>query len=165
MRVRSGVWIAAAVAAALVLVFSHVSGGQSSAHDDRAQALRHIQTGDYDAALDLLTTAARQGDAAALHLMGDLYLHGQGVPQDPRRALRFYRSAEQSGHAPASTAIGLIYHNGLGVPEDRVKAYVQFARAGGAGSSRALRQIRSALTPEQIAEAERQIAGMGLADS
>lgn len=165
LRFRSGVWVAAATAAAAVLAFSYASGGQSSAQDERSQALQHIQTGDYDAALQSLAAAARLGDAASLHLMGDLYLHGRGVEADPQRALRLYRGAEQGGHAPASSAIGLIYHEGIGVPEDRVKAYVQFARAGGAASGRTLRRMRLALTPEQLAEAERQLAGLRLADS
>jgi uncharacterized protein len=165
LRFKSGVWVAAAAAAAAVLVFSYASGGRSSAQDERSQALQHIQTGDYDAALQSLSAAARRGDAAALHLMGDLYLHGRGVEADPRRALRLYRGAEQAGHAPASTAIGVIYHDGIGVPEDRVKAYVQFTRAGGAASARTLRQIRSALTSEQLAEAERQLASLRSADS
>jgi hypothetical protein len=57
LRFKSGVWVAAAAAAA-VLVFSYASGGRSSAQDERSQALQHIQTGDYDAALQSLSAAA-----------------------------------------------------------------------------------------------------------
>lgn len=158
-RKLASIWIVSLFAAGAVLAASHLHGSELDLNAEReARAL--LDEGAYGEAIARLKPAARQGDAAALFLLGEIYRKGQGVEPDPGRALRLYRGAEAAGHAAASAAIGLMYHHGHGVPEDRVQAYIQLNRSGEAVSPRVIRQMRDALDPEQLAEAERRLAAM-----
>ena len=47
-----------------------------------------------------------------------MYGNGQGVPQDGRAAMKWFRLAAEQGNATAQTNLGLMYGNGDGVPQD-----------------------------------------------
>jgi TPR repeat protein len=106
---------------------------------------------------------AEQGDVGAQFLLGLMYEHGRGVPQDETEAVRWYRLAANQGFAVAQSNLGVMYRNGRGVPQDDVAAHMWLDLATGAQSSRYERDlyvtlrddVAAGMTPEQIAEAQR----------
>ena len=83
--------------------------------------------------IDSLRQAAEQGNANAQNNLGAMYATGQGVPQDDREAVKWYRMAAEQGDAYAQYNLGFAYANGEGVPEDdreAVKWYRMAAEQG-----------------------------------
>jgi len=61
---------------------------------------------------------AAQGDNAAQFQMGVMYTLGQGVKQDHKKAIKWYRDAAMQGDGNAQTNLGYFYKNGQGVKQD-----------------------------------------------
>ena len=57
-------------------------------------------------------------DAAAMTLLGELYNQGLGVPQDPVRAVEWYRLAAQRGDPHALASLGLMALDGRGMAKN-----------------------------------------------
>ena len=62
-----------------------------------------------------------------------MYAEGDGVPQDEREAVRWYRRAADQGHAGAQEHIGFRYANGWGVPQDFREGATWLRRAADQG--------------------------------
>jgi TPR repeat protein len=58
---------------------------------------------------------AEQGDADAQASLGFMYGNGQGVPQDYKEAVRWFRKAAEQGNANAQCNLGVAYDSGQGV--------------------------------------------------
>lgn len=100
---------------------------------------------------------AEQGDAAAQHMMGFMYQHGDGVPMDSAEAARWVRKAAEQGLAIAQNTLGLHYWHGMGVLRDYVQAYMWLNLAAAQGRDTSIRHradIADHMTPAQIAEAQ-----------
>ena len=54
------------------------------------------QSGDYATALREWTPLAKQGNVGAQYLLGVMYRKGQGVPQDYKSAVKWWRLAAKS---------------------------------------------------------------------
>jgi S1-C subfamily serine protease len=78
--------------------------------------------GDYATALREWSPLAKQGHAHAQLYLGFMYYQGQGVPQDSKEGLRWYRLAAEQGDAFAQHMLGLLYATGQGVPQDSKEA-------------------------------------------
>jgi len=61
--------------------------------------LAALQKGDYAAALREWTPLAERGDAVAQFNLALMYYRGQGVRQDDKTALRWFRLAAEQGHS------------------------------------------------------------------
>ena len=85
---------------------------------DYQKGLTAYESGDYATALRECTPLAKQGDAIAQTLLGTMYDEGQGVPQDNKTAVKWYRLAAKQGVSSAQFSLGLMYANGDGVPQD-----------------------------------------------
>ena len=112
--------------------------------------------------VELVRLAAEAGFDRAQYNMGKFYRDGRGglVPDAVRSAEWFRRAAEQ-GYAKAQRHLGARYAAGAGVPQDPVAAYVWTALAARhdlLSATGNLSDLRGALTPVQIAEADRRIA-------
>ena len=70
-----------------------------------------------------------------------IHIGGYGVPQDSKKALKFYNLACDKGVAPACQNIGVMYCNGEGVPQDEVKGVGYFRRACDVGEWMACRNF------------------------
>jgi TPR repeat protein len=126
----------------------------------------HQAPQDYREAAKWFRLAAERGNPAAQFYLGLMHAKGQGVPQDRVEAANWYRRAADGGNPEAQYNLGLAYANGEGVPQDNVSAHMCFnlASNGFAASdsdkrSSAIRNrdvVAAKMTPEQIAEAERQ---------
>ena len=102
--------------------------------------------------------AAEQGYATAQYNLGIMYAEGQGVLQDDKEAVKWYRKAAEQGYAKAQTNLGIMYAEGQGVLQDNALAHMWFNIAGangekGGADNRA--KIEKAMTPAQIAEAQK----------
>lgn len=109
--------------------------------------------GDYARALALSSTAAAQGDVAAMNLLGIQYYLGAGVGRDFVQARRWFEQAASGGHDQAQLNLGLIHMRGLGVERDLERAYAWMDRARIGGNPRAvhyLEIIALQITPNQI---------------
>ena len=84
-----------------------------------------------------LRAKAEQGDAAAQHDLGVLYVNGEGVPQVSAEAVRWFRLAAEQGLARAQNKLGLSYAESEGVPQDDAKAVRWYRLAAEQGLSNA----------------------------
>ena len=111
-----------------------------------------------DRKAEQLRQAADQGDAEAQYKLGVRYAEGDGVPQDHREAVKWYRLAAEQALAEAQDNLGRMYARGDGVPEDYVKADVWLNLAAAQGNGNAVKGkdlIRPIMTSEQVAESQR----------
>ena len=70
-----------------------------------------------------------------------MYEKGQGVPQNYKTAVKWYRLAAKQGHAKAQFNLGLTYYCGKGVPQDYRTAVKWCRRAAEQGNPRAQRGL------------------------
>ncbi|MGD0364841.1 MAG: tetratricopeptide repeat protein, partial [Bryobacteraceae bacterium] len=96
------------------------------------------------------------------HDLGDLYRHGQEIPQDHGEAVKWSRKAAEQGLADAQYRLGLAYYNGEGVAQNYVQAHIWLDLAASVSAGDDLKKYSSArdevaakMTPQQIAEAQR----------
>lgn len=88
---------------------------------------------------------AAKGDVQACFELGDRYLEGDGVPQDPMQAIPLFEQAAKGGVTNAWFKLGKIYHDGLGVPADYVRALDYFTRAARANVTEAQHNLGAML--------------------
>ena len=66
-----------------------------------------------------------------------MYYFGQGVSQDYREALKWFRLAARQGIAEAQAILGLMYDCGEGVPQDYKEAMKWYRFAAERGNANA----------------------------
>lgn len=79
----------------------------------------------------MLTTGAKQGNAAAQNLHGAMYQHGRAVTEDYAESARWTRKAAEQSYAYAQRNLGLLYGMGKGIPKDFAEAVRWFKKAAG----------------------------------
>ena len=84
-----------------------------------------------------LRPAGEGGDARAFVLLGNMYLDGMGVVQNPIEAFGLYRRAALLGNTDAMIATASLYQQGLGTARDIKYAIAWFERAARLGSGTA----------------------------
>ena len=73
--------------------------------------------------------AAQRGDAEAQYRLGEKYSCGQGVEEDDKLAVKWYRKAAEQGSAEAQKELGDMYRYGFGVEEDYKEAVKWYRKA------------------------------------
>jgi len=91
--------------------------------------------------------------------LGEFFLEGKDVPQDPAQAAEWFRRAAEQKHHGAQYALGGLYSQGRGVPKDLVKSY-EWVRISSPKLDRHTRDVLATLakkmTPAQVDDAEKQ---------
>lgn len=90
--------------------------------------------------------SVEQGDARAQNILGDLYAHGKGVPQDYAQAAQWYRRAGDQGLPTAQCNLAALYAAGAGVtndPGEAVRWYRKAAEKNSADAQYNLAQMLS----------------------
>jgi TPR repeat protein len=90
-----------------------------------------------NAAFEEVKRKAEAGDAEAQSDLGLMYFLGQGVEQDYKEAVEWWRKAAEQGDAKAQRNLGVMYANGRGVEQDyrqAVEWYRKAAEQGYAGA-------------------------------
>ena len=133
------------IAVALLLLSATSAAAADTDTDDVADqiaernqlsiAVKALDRGDYTTALPAFRWLAEQGHAEAQYFVGAMYDLGQGVPEDDRQAVVWYRKAAEQGHASAQVSLGVMYDFGRGVPEDDRQAVVWYLKAAEQGHS------------------------------
>ncbi|MFX9912184.1 tetratricopeptide repeat protein, partial [Acinetobacter baumannii] len=62
-----------------------------------------------------ISRLAERGDAGAQAKLGELYVEGQVVPQDYKKAFEWYSKAAQQENDEAQFTVGMMYYKGEGV--------------------------------------------------
>jgi len=93
-----------------------------SALADGVAGLKAYESGDYATALKEFLPLAEAGQPSAQAAIGQMYLDGHGVPQDPAQAAIWLEKAAGGGNARARAQIGALYATGTGVQQDEMKA-------------------------------------------
>ena len=118
--------------------------------------------GDYVLAARELAPLAQHGNAKALGLLGFLYEHGFGEPQDYDAAADFYARGAVQGDPFAQAMLGLMYDKGHGVPLDVIFAYKWLNLAAARSQdheretfARLRDAVASKMSKDEIAEGQR----------
>lgn len=137
-------------------------------------ALGHAYTQGYGVSQDLAAAArwfeaaAEQGDVDAQTMLGQSYAQGIGVTRDLQAARGWWLKAAEQGGRTAQAKVAFLYALGRGGDKDLVQAYRWFTLAsvvaegekpGKVDWSGYREDVRSRMSPEQIAEAEALIKG------
>ena len=99
-------------------------------------------TSESDNIADLMTKA-EQGDADAQFNLGRMYDAGQGVPQDFREVVRWFRAAAEQGHESAQFSLGFMYFMGEAIPMDYKEAFRWYRESAVQGNSSAQSSLGS----------------------
>jgi len=125
---------------------------------DFDEGLAAYKAGDYATAEEEFKKAAYKGDALAQHNLGFGYDTGDGVTQDKKEAVKWYRLSAEQGYASAQSNLGLMYPNGEGVIQDNGYAHMWFniAASNGDESGKGNRDIiAKRMTLAEILEAQK----------
>ena len=83
--------------------------------------------------LKSLKVLAEKGDAQAQSALGAVYAVGQGVKQDSKEAVKWFRKAAEQRCAKAQYNLGVIYRDSEGVLKDFKEAVKWFRKAAEQG--------------------------------
>ena len=100
---------------------------------------------------------AEKGDRVAQCNLGWFYYKGEGVEQDFKEAMKWYRKAAEQGDTKTQFNLGAMYYKGQGVEQDNVAAYAWLNIAASNGLQNAQKGksvVAKEMTAEQITEAE-----------
>ncbi|MEM8623612.1 MAG: tetratricopeptide repeat protein [Pseudomonadota bacterium] len=127
--------------AAAMLTGSGSTGAQTGGPELPASLTEVIEAataGDLEKALELLKTAADQGNADASLGLAELYRTGTGVEASLSEALPHYEVAANQGNATALLRLGEVFFLGApGIEKDEDRALFYFQASADAGESRA----------------------------
>ncbi|MDA7599387.1 sel1 repeat family protein, partial [Alphaproteobacteria bacterium] len=90
--------------------------------------------------------------------LGVMYKNGEGVPQNYKAAVKWYRLAAEQGDAKAQFVLGAIYFLGQGVPRDDVYAHMWWNIAAATGNEDAVKSrdiITKMMSPADISKAQK----------
>jgi TPR repeat protein len=79
-----------------------------------------LDQGDYAATYRLVLPLAEHGNAGAQAMLGEIYLNGQGVPEDYAEALKWFHKAADQGDAKSCHRTMRKRRNGIALPPSRV---------------------------------------------
>ena len=84
----------------LALTFLFLFSG-SVYGDDLQDAAKAVRNKEYDRAYKLVLPLAQQGNPIAQYNLGAMYSNGEGVAQDYKEAIQWYRLAAEQEHPNA----------------------------------------------------------------
>jgi TonB family protein len=112
--------------------------------------------------IDKLWRRADAGDAKAQLKLAHILLEPPNTAADDEKGLSLLQKAAKQGLPEAQFQMGeYIYHRGKDSP-DYVTAYMWYAlarRGGYKRSEKALKEVASRMTPDQLAEAQKRVEG------
>lgn len=116
---KTGNWLGALTALGLLVA--------SGAMADVERGLKAKAKEDYKSALIEFRKSADAGEPEAMVELGNLYLNGQGVPEDRDVYADLIQRAAEQGYAPAENSMGWIYSFWRDKPEIGIKWFIRAA--------------------------------------
>ena len=98
-----------------------------------ADAIALYTKGDYAGAVRAFSPLALQGNALAETFLGEMYVHGNGVPADPVQGVHWLTLAAAQGQAAAEADLGDAYYFGAGVSQGYAEALKYYNAAAQQG--------------------------------
>jgi TPR repeat protein len=92
---------------------------------------------DYKTARELWLPLAEEGEPKAQFFLGFMHDMGFGVPENDKKAIKWYELAAEQGDPRAQLFTGFMYDSGQGVPKDYQKAVKWYQLALGQGFKQA----------------------------
>ncbi len=114
------------LATAGLILTLHMGPVSANALQDAQDA---IDSQNYAAALEQLRPLAREGNADASNLLGQMYEKGLGVDADEEEAARLYRQGANQGHLDSVTSLRALQNRAFSQEFDRL---MPLAKAGNA---------------------------------
>jgi TPR repeat protein len=108
------------------------------------QARDEFSRGDYKAAYRDWTTAAGQGNGAAMYNLGVMSLTGKGGPKDITAAAKWFKASAEAGHSGGMVNWGLCRLNGFGTAKDEAAGFQWIQKAADKGSPNAMGMLAEA---------------------
>ncbi|TNE67907.1 MAG: sel1 repeat family protein [Alphaproteobacteria bacterium] len=141
-----------------ICFFNFKTGQQLSFSAEQCAAYQNYNLSFNDSALSELEAHAADGDPEAQNLLGNRYLHGNGVEKDDRKALAFYQMAAGQNLPRAITNLAAMYDTGTGIETDKAKAIELYQKAAslrepGAMINLAILHVQGDGIPEDRAKA------------
>lgn len=99
--------------------------------------------GDYKAAYESLVSAIMPIEAMDQYNWGVIYLNGQGVEKNSKKAYEWFRKASDKGYDEATRIIGAMYYNGEYVEKSFEKAFQYTMKAAEADNAGAMALLGS----------------------
>jgi uncharacterized protein len=127
----------------------------------QGEALRlRSNSPNYGMALQLFSQAAAQGNRSAAFRVAQMYESQLGVPQDIKKAVKYYRQSARAGDHRAQLAMGRLSES-HGGPRGPIYSYAWYTlaiRQGDAKAGEYLDALRAKMTPGQTQQAEAMLA-------
>ncbi len=95
---------------------------------------KEYREGSYSEAIQTYKKACDIDNAVGCNHVATMYIKGNGVKQDAKKAIKFMSKACDLSNAKACYDLAYFYYRGLYVEEDKSKAISLFDRACNAGS-------------------------------
>lgn len=89
-----------------------------SAKDIQVSQFLNCEDAQCEKELDQMRAFARRGSPEANYIMGTLYLYGEGVDKDEKKAKGYFQRAAENGLAESRYMIAQMYKHGMGVEKD-----------------------------------------------
>jgi TPR repeat protein/serine/threonine protein kinase len=120
-----------------------VTNNANKVDDDKNQKIRRaLAEGisawgamEYDKAFPLLKYTADQGNKESYYYLANMYLNGDGTPENLREALRLYRECANMGNARCQRTLGWFYQDGRILPKNLSEASKWYRKAAEQGDS------------------------------
>jgi len=107
-------------------------------------AREEFARGDYKAAYRDWTTAAGQGNGAAMYNLGVMSLTGKGASKDITAAAKWFKASADTGHSGGMVNWALCRLNGFGTPKDEADGVQWIQKAADKGSPNAMGMLAEA---------------------
>ena len=102
-----------------LLNFSYADGISPEAKKYGYEGHVLLQKGQFKQASIKLEKAQSLGDIRAMHSLGLMHIHGDGVKQNYAKALTYFKKSYTHGYINAAYDIGVMYRNGESVKKNR----------------------------------------------
>lgn len=125
----------------ILLVPLSVAASAAPSSDPLADALRTLETGRHQQGVQMLTPLANGGNALAQYRLGMLYYHGQGIGEDEKMAIYWWKKAAAQGNVESMFQLGSAFLFGSQtakfVPDPDREAAMWYFQAASAGHAEA----------------------------
>jgi len=125
----------------VLLVPLAIAAHAAPAVDPLVDALRTLETGRHKQGVQMLTPLANAGNALAQYRLGMLYYHGQGVAEDEKMAIYWWKKAAAQGNVESMFQLGSAFLFGSQtakfVPDPDREAAMWYFQAASAGHTEA----------------------------
>lgn len=93
------------------------------------EGIRLYQEGQYSQALPYFHAAKELGNIKAGRYIGLMYLHGQGLAQDDKKAFEEFLMASEKGDVTSQYWLAYCYENGVGTPVMMAQAWQWYTKS------------------------------------